>query len=246
MAEVKNILLLGGTDDAVRLNQTLAGHPGAVLTTSLAGRTRKPAHLSGEIIVGGFGGEEGLRQFITVNHINLVIDASHPFADRITRNAFNACAAADIHFLRLQRPEWKHLPGDHWISVASVEEAAKKLNGFNRIFLSVGRQELAPFENCSNRYFLVRSIEKADFTPHESDVTFIQSRGPFLIEEEIRLLREQRIDLLVSKNSGGKATYAKIEAARALDIPVLMIERPALPDCVTYSEIDDLVAAIGF
>lgn len=245
MADLWKILLLGGTDDAVRLNKTLVGNPGVELITSLAGRTRNPGHLSGNTTVGGFGGEEGLRQFITGNHINLVIDASHPFADKITRNAMNACVAADIPFVRLQRPEWKQQPGDRWVSVANVKGAARKLRNYNRIFLTVGRQELAPFEEISDKFFLVRSIEKAEFAPQKSEVSFIQGRGPFSVEDELNLLREKRIDLLVSKNSGGTATYAKIEAARRLDIPVVMIERPALPDCTRFSDVNALLLHLG-
>ncbi|MZR31314.1 cobalt-precorrin-6A reductase [Sneathiella litorea] len=245
MADLRKILLLGGTDDAVRLNQSLAGHPGVELITSLAGRTRNPGHLSGNTIVGGFGGEEGLRQFITDNHINFVIDASHPFADKITRNAINACAVVDIPFVRLQRPEWKQQPGDCWVSVASVKDAASKLCAYNRIFLTVGRQELAPFEDIADKFFLVRSIEKAEFAPQRSEVSFIQGRGPFSVEDEFSLLRERRVDLLVSKNSGGTATYAKIEAARRLGIPVIMIERPALPDCTRFSDVKALLLHLG-
>ncbi len=241
MTEDKKILLLGGTDDAVRLNRTLAERPGVDLTTSLAGRTRNPAQLSGKTITGGFGGEEGLKKFIAANQINLVIDASHPFADKITRNASAACQSSGIRYIRYQRLEWAQEPGDRWIAVCNIEEAAKKARDFTRIFLTVGRQELAPFMGISDKFFLIRSIEEAEFVPQQSEVTFIQTRGPFSIADEVSLLRKYRIDLLISKNSGGTATYAKIEAAKRLGIPVVMINRPAVPDCIRFSDIEVLL-----
>ena len=245
MCKARSILLLGGTDEAVRLNSVLAGHSGVKLVTSLAGRTRNPAQLTGETVVGGFGGQQGLKDFILERQIDIMIDASHPFADRITQNAFAACGEAGIIYIRLQRPEWERQPEDNWISVASIEEAAKKLADYNRIFLTVGRQELAVFKRVAGKFFLVRSIEQADFNPPQSEVTFIQGRGPFSTEDEHSLLREERIDLLVSKNSGGKATYAKIEAARSLNLPVIMIERPAVPDCICFSEVEELLTHLG-
>lgn len=245
MTEVRKVLLLGGTDEAVRLNGALAKHPGVELVTSLAGRTRNPARLAGETVVGGFGGKQGLKDFILARRIDIVIDASHPFADRITQNAAAACSEVGISYIRLQRPEWDCQPKDHWISVVSVEQAAKKLADYNRIFLTVGRQELAPFERTADKFFLVRSIEKADFNPAQGEVSFVQGRGPFSIEDELGLLRKERIDLLVSKNSGGPATYAKIEAARCLGIPVVMVERPALPDCIRFSDVAALLAYLG-
>lgn len=245
MTKNKKILLLGGTSEAVELNETLARRSDVDLITSLAGRTRNPTLLSGKTVVGGFGGEEGLVNFIADNQIELVIDASHPFAGKITQNACAACAECGIAYLRFQRPEWKQEPGDCWISVSSVEGAAKKACDFNRIFLTVGRQELLPFEGISGKFFLVRSIEKAEFAPQQSEVKFIRTRGPFSKEDEVRLLCEYRIDLIISKNSGGTATYAKIAAARELNIPVTMIARPVLPDCTSFSDMGALLTAVG-
>lgn len=245
MTKIRKILLLGGTTEAVELNETLAGRPEVDLITSLAGRTRTPTLLSGKTVVGGFGGEEGLINFIVDNQIELVIDTSHPFAGKITQNACAACAECGIAYLRFQRPEWEKVSGDRWISVGSIKAAAKKACDFNRIFLTVGRQELSPFEGISGKFFLVRSIEKAEFMPQQSEVRFIRTRGPFSKEDEVRLLREYQIDLVISKNSGGLATYPKIAAARELNIPVAMIKRPVLPDCSSFSDMGALLNAIG-
>ena len=242
MNEPVRILLLAGTSEAVALNRLLAGREGVKLFTSLAGRTTEPVQLRGEVVSGGFGGKEGFADFLEKRRISLVIDATHPFADQITRTAFDVCAAKKISFLHFQRPAWKKHLGDYWISVDSMQEAARKLDNFNRIFLTIGRQELSYFQKVSGKHFLIRSIEDVDFGPSESVADFIHARGPFSEELEYQLLVDHRIDLLVSKNSGGSATYAKIAAARELDIPVLMVERPAHLDCATFSDIDDLLA----
>ncbi|MCF8466358.1 MAG: cobalt-precorrin-6A reductase [Sneathiella sp.] len=243
MTDRKKILLVGGTQEGVKLNQLLSARPDIDLVTSLAGRTQNPVPLIGEKMVGGFGGVVGLKKFIRDRHIELVIDASHPFAGRMTQNAFTACKDTGIRYLRYQRPAWKEEARDRWVSAPSIEAAAGQLAGFNRIFLTIGRQELAPFERCSDKFFLIRSIENVDFAPSQSEVEFLRARGPFSMEEDFRLLTEYRIELLISKNSGGAATYAKIAAAREFGIPVLMIERPALPDCSVFSDMEELLRA---
>lgn len=244
MADVTSILLIGGTQEAVQLNTALAKRPDVRLITSLAGRTTSPAALQGEVVTGGFGGADGLSRFLTKQKIDCVIDASHPFAAAITHTAYTVCKDQGIDFRRYQRPAWEPTVEDRWIVAGDMTAAADRLDGFARIFLTVGRQELAAFEHIENRFFLVRSIETGEFAPPHSEVRFIRARGPFTIAREIALLQDWKIDLLIAKNSGGNATYAKIEAARRLNIPVLMIDRPERPDCHSYSSLDVLLTSL--
>jgi len=245
MARPKRILLIGGTEEAVTLNHKLADIGEISLITSLAGRTTTPATLKGHVASGGFGGRQGLVGFLIEHEISLVIDATHPFADQMTQAAFEVCMQLNIDYLRFQRPSWEMEFGDRWIEAKDVKDAASKLSKFERIFLSIGRQELAAFDGIADKYFLVRSIEAVDFAPAGSNVDFIQDRGPFTLDDEVRLMSFHKIDLLVSKNSGGDATYAKIAAARHLKIPVLMIHRPQLPDCRSYGTVEAVLSVIG-
>lgn len=238
------ILLLAGTEEAVRLNRLLAESADVSLITSLAGRTRDPAKLTGDVITGGFGGQSGLDAFLRQQSITHVIDATHPFAAQITSSAIKAATSAAIDYLRLERRPWTATAEDNWIGAASVAKAAGKLEGFRNIFLSIGRQELSAFREVRGKQFLVRSIEPVAFDPAGSTVTFLQDRGPFSMDAERALMKEHRIELVVSKNSGGSATYAKIEAARNLGLPVLMIERPEQPACRTFEDIDSLLQAL--
>lgn len=244
MTEPKRILLLAGTEEAVKINHALNGSKDIELTTSLAGRTTDPAHLQGRVITGGFGGAEGLSDFLAEKEITHLVDATHPFAAHMTRTAIEMSQRQKVEFFRYQRPAWEQQPRDHWIHAENVAAAASMLVGYRRIFLSIGRQELGAFGGATDKFFLVRSIEAVDFEPQGSSVEYIRARGPFLLEDEIRILTDHKIDLLVSKNSGGDATGAKIAAAQELQIPVLMIDRPAAPDCAIFETIDALVAAV--
>ncbi|MCR9214500.1 MAG: cobalt-precorrin-6A reductase [Proteobacteria bacterium] len=243
MTEVPRILLLGGTEEAVRLNHLLSERAELSVVTSLAGRTSAPTALNGEVITGGFGGQEGLETFLTEKSVDYIIDATHPFASQITNSAFMACQKLGINYLRLDRPPWPEKQDDIWIKARNVEEAADKHETYSRIFLSIGRQELTAFQQLSNKQFLVRSIEAVAFNPPASTVRFIQARGPFSLAAELELFKEYQIEVLVSKNSGGDATYAKIAAARELGLPVIMIERPEGPNCTTFQDVDGLFQA---
>lgn len=244
MSEPKRILLLGGTEEAVRLNQSLASLKHIKLFTSLAGRTSTPKQLSGDVVTGGFGGAEGLAGFVKDMSIDTVLDASHPFAGKMTGTAIKVCKESDIQYLRLERPAWQKMSGDNWIEVKSIAASVPKQEGYSRIFLTIGRQELSAFSGCRNKFFLVRSIEAIDFTPTDCETVHIRDRGPFDTQEEIELLNQHRIDLLVSKNSGGSLTYPKIEAARHLGLPVLMVNRPQLPTCPSVSTVEEILALI--
>ncbi len=226
------ILILGGTADARALAARLAGEPSLAVTLSLAGRTREPAAQPVPVRIGGFGGAEGLAAYLAAARIDRLVDATHPFAARISANAAMAAQRAGVPILALRRPTWQRRPGDRWSEVDMLADAPAALGalgaGPRRVFLAIGRQEAGLFEAAPQHFYLVRSVDPADAAL--PDAAYILSRGPFALADELALLREHRIDAVVAKNSGGEATYAKIEAARQLGIDVVMVRRPAVPD----------------
>jgi precorrin-6A/cobalt-precorrin-6A reductase len=227
---VLRLLIIGGTAEARALAEACAPRPNLAVVTSLAGRTRAPRDLPGEVRVGGFGGAEGLARFLRAHAIDRLIDASHPFAEQIGRHAAAACQAAGVPRLRLLRPPWRRHAGDRWIEVADLTEAARRLPELGRrAFLSVGHKDLAAFAGLADVWFLIRTIEPPERLPLDHAL-WLQGRGPFSLEAELALLRAHGIDVLVTKASGGAATYAKLAAARALGLPVLMLRRPAPPE----------------
>lgn len=243
MADKFNILLLGGTLEGVELNRRFAHMEGVRLITALAGVTKNPVSLEGELFSGGFGGVAGLSEFIRANDIALIMDATHPFAATIS---LNACKAADLSqtpLMRFVRPAWTAVSGDQWIYVADPAAAAKSLDGWSRPFLSIGRKDLGSFAELEQKEFLVRSIEATDFDPAHSRAVFVEERGPFDEASEMALLKAHAVDVLVTKNSGGQATYGKILAARALQIPVVMIERPQEPAKDQHASVTTLAEA---
>jgi len=242
-------LILGGTSEAAVLARALAEEPRVAATTSLAGRTRAPGELPGAVRRGGFGGARALADYLESHGIDLLVDATHPFATRISRNAAQACAAAGVPRLVLTRPPWTAREGDRWTPVPDAEAAAAALSGLGpglgaRVFLTIGRQELAAFAGLDAVWFLVRLVEPPEEPIPLEEYHLVLGRGPFSLEREIALLREHGIEALVSKNSGGAGTYAKIEAARALGLPVVMIERPSLPAGETVETVAAVLAWI--
>ncbi len=240
------MLILGGSTEATELARTIAAsEPGIEATVSFAGRTTSRASFPDRIAVrvGGFGGVDGLRRHLADAGCTAMIDATHPFAARMPFNAQLACAALGIPLLRLLRPPWYAGPGDRWTCVDDVHAAASavRCSGARRVFLTVGRQELAPFAACAAAELLVRCIEppSPDVLPNAE---ILLSRGPFDLVAETELLRSRRIDLLVSKNAGGTATRAKIDAARALCVDVVMVRRPPSPDVPTVATVADALA----
>ncbi|AVH23344.1 cobalt-precorrin-6A reductase [Nocardia cyriacigeorgica] len=224
-----NILILGGTRQARELARSASGERGFEIVSSLAGRVRDPLLPAGEVRIGGFGGPDGLREFLLGQRIDVVVDATHPFADTITGNAAIACRAAGIPLLRLSRPGWSAGPGDNWIRVPDLAAAAARVTELGeRIFLTIGRQGVGAFAGHSDRWFLIRAIDPPDAAlPAHHEL--LLARGPFTVEAESELLARHRIDVLVTKDSGGADTAAKLTAARAARIPVLMVDRPATP-----------------
>jgi precorrin-6A/cobalt-precorrin-6A reductase len=230
MGERKKLLILGGTEGARRLAGRLAEHSGLAVITSLAGRTSRPEAISGAMRRGGFGGVVGLQAYLAEEQISLVVDATHPFAEVMSQNAAKACAALGLSLLRLTRPPWTPQEGDSWVPVADAPAAAAKLPGLGqRVFLTTGHKDLAAFAKLDETWFLIRLIDPPKDPLPLKRVEVVLARGPFDTASEIALFQEHRIEVLVTKNSGGTATAAKLAAARELALPVVMIQRPALP-----------------
>ncbi|MBW4583756.1 cobalt-precorrin-6A reductase [Aetokthonos hydrillicola Thurmond2011] len=226
----KRVLILGGTGDASKLAAKATTLPGIEVIVSLAGRTPEPLPIAGTLRVGGFGGVDGLTTYLRDEAIDLLIDATHPFAAQIS---FNASAAADeleLPRIILVRPAWESVPGDQWINVDSIAAAADVLEGqAKRVFLTIGRQQLAAFAHLHEIWFLMRLINQPESEAVLPNGLFLFSQGPFDLTAERELLMQYQIDTLVTKNSGGNATYAKIIAARELGINVVMVNRPPIP-----------------
>ncbi len=223
----KRVLILGGTGEAARLAREAAAIFGdaAGFTVSFAGRVEDLPELPGGIRLGGFGGAGGLGKYLKDAHIDLVVDATHPFAQQISANAHDACRRADVPRLMLIRPPWQKKDGDNWLEVETLEAAAAALPTLaKRVFLTVGAGGLAAFADVTDTFLLARVIEPP--APPPAGITLIAAKPPFTLAGERALMREHAIDTLVSKQSGGVATEAKIQAARELGLRVVLIARP--------------------
>jgi precorrin-6A/cobalt-precorrin-6A reductase len=220
------ILILGGTTEARLLAGELAKRDGVDVLLSLAGRTKEPIAHAVAVRTGGFGGSEGLAAYLRAQVIDFLVDATHPFATQISANAKAAARESGVPCLTLRREPWMRVAGDQWHGVSDVPEALSALGDRpRRVFLAVGRQEAHCADRFPQHYYLVRSVDPIEPPLSAPDVVSILARGPFRLEDEIRLMKQHLIDCVVSKNSGGTAAYPKIEAARRLGIPVLMIGR---------------------
>ncbi|MGW1212780.1 cobalt-precorrin-6A reductase [Streptomyces sp. NPDC002499] len=238
-----HLLILGGTTEARELAGVLAARAGVRVTTSLAGRVARPGSLDGEVRIGGFGGAEGLADWLREQHVDAVVDATHPFAAAITENAVRAGAATGVPVVVLRRPGWAAGAADRWHLVDSLADAAEALARFGRrVFLTTGRLGLSAFIGLTDRHFLVRSVELPE-PPVPPNTQVLIARGPFTVADETALLREHRIDVLVTKDSGGEATAAKLTAARELGLPVVVVRRPPLPEGVRA--VADVVGVLG-
>jgi precorrin-6A/cobalt-precorrin-6A reductase len=240
-----HILMLGGTTEARALAGRLADRDDIHATISLAGRTNDPKPLPLPTRIGGFGGTQGLADYLAKEKIDLLIDATHPFANRISANAAEAAKKTGTPLFALRRAEWEAVTGDLWTRVDDVDSAVRALGALpRRIFLAIGRQEAGRFAAAPQHFYLVRSVDPVDPPLAVPDCRYILASGPFHIADERALLETNRIDVVITKNSGGSATYAKIAAARELGIEVVMIERRTPPGVTTVGTVEAALALI--
>jgi len=239
-----SILILGGTREAGELASRLAGVDGLRVVLSLAGRTKSPAVPACETRIGGFGGAEGLARYIEAEAIDLIVDATHPFATKISFNAAEAADAAGVRRLALLRPEWIASPEDRWTMVGDIEAACEALPPMARVFLALGSQHIAAFSGRSDCRFVVRMVDvPSSPLPLRSHVV-IAGRPASGVEDEERLLRSHDVTHVVCRNSGGDGASAKLAAARKIGVEVIMIRRPAAPRGPVFTSVDALAAAI--
>ncbi len=233
------ILLLGGTGDALRIARQLA--PSHVY--SLAGLGRVPTGLACAVRVGGFGGAAGLASYLADERIGLVVDATHPYAARISANASDACASARVPYWAVRRAPWQHQPGDDWRGVRDWDEIVGTLAPFARPLFTLGREPLAHLDEVpATQHWTIRCL---DAHAGHARARVIDARGPFTLDGERELFARERIDIVVSKNSGGAATEAKLAVARERGLPVVMLERPVLPRAAReFDGPDALIAAL--
>lgn len=222
------MLILGGTQEARHLALDLA--PQVSVVTSLAGRTERPISLPGSVRSGGFGGVSGLIRYLNAAQITAIVDATHPYAARMGHNAWEASEATGVPLIRLDRPAWQPTEEDHWIVFPDAPSLAEALPDLGRrVFLSLGGADLKAFAGLTGMSLTLRAIDPPDAFAGRDDVEFILSRGPFDLLQETALLSARSIDVVVSRNAGGTASWPKIEAARNLGICVAMIDRPLRP-----------------
>ena len=233
------VLLLGGTGDALKIARQL----GPAHVYSLAGLGKVPADLPCAVRVGGFGGAEGMARYIESEGIGLVIDATHPYAARISANAFEACRAARVPCWALRRPGWQPQAGDDWRMVGDWNELTAALAPFRRPLFTLGREPLAHLDDIPPRQFW--TVRCLDPQPDHARARILAARGPFTLEGERALFALQAFDVVVSKNSGGSATEAKLEVARERGLPVIMLRRPSLPAVEReFERVADLLDAL--
>jgi precorrin-6A/cobalt-precorrin-6A reductase len=234
------VLLLAGTTEARALSHELAALGDVDVVVSLAGRTSVAADYGGTLRFGGFGGADELEAYLVEERFDAIVDATHPFAARMSAHAARAAHRTGSPHLRFERPPWRAQPGDQWTEVADVAAAARAVCslGATRVLLTIGGTGLDAFGNIRDVHFVVRSIETVDQQPL-ADALSIRARGPFTVADEVALLERHAIDAVVAKNSGGDD--AKLVAARRLDIPVVMIERPSSTDGLTVDGLEDVL-----
>ncbi|MCB5203456.1 cobalt-precorrin-6A reductase [Neorhizobium sp. T786] len=240
-----SILILGGTAESRQLAERMAKDIRYAVELSLAGRTRSPVEQPVPVWIGGFGGAEGLADHLRQRDVKLMIDATHPYAARMSRNAVEAARLADIPLIALRRAPWKRQEGDLWHDVGGVPQAVSALGDSpRRVFLTLGRQELLPFEAAPQHDYLIRSVDPIEPALELPQARYLTSRGPFVEADEMALLQQNKIEVIVAKNSGGPASYGKIAAARALGIEVVLIQRPELPEVASVDSVEEALSRI--
>lgn len=267
-AATRTVLILGGTGEARALAAQLDALDGLRVLSSLAGRVARPRLPIGEVRIGGFGGPERLAAWLAEERVACIVDATHPFAQRISASAAQASAASGVPMLRLQRPGWTERPGDDWRWVDSLDDAAALLPTLPRrelgasadrhasaprsttsrpirAFLTTGRQGLGAFRDAADAWFLVRCVdppEPADLPPHHE---LLLDRGPYTLDGELDLIDRHAIDVIATKDSGGDLTVAKLDAARERGLPVVVVRRPPGPDVPTVDAVDAATAWVA-
>ncbi|WP_286902920.1 cobalt-precorrin-6A reductase [Vreelandella sedimenti] len=235
------ILILGGTSEASALASAVAKR-GLPAIFSYAGRVATPKPQPLPTRIGGFGGVSGLAAFVARERITHIVDATHPFAAQMSTNVLAAAAQCSVKATALTRPAWRPVNGDQWQSVASINEAVSALAGPpQRILLAIGRMHLAAFAAQPQHHYVLRLVDQPTSPLPLADVSTVIDRGPFTLESDLALLEKQRIQRIVCKNAGGEGAASKLTAARALGLPVVMIERPHLPSRLEAHTVDEVI-----
>lgn len=234
MTHIK-VLLLAGTSEAADIAERLARNDRVKAVASLAGATRAPKDLGLPMRVGGFGGAEEFAEYLERESVDIVIDATHPFASRMTQRTVRMCREHGVKYLLVQRPEWVAEVGDKWFPAQDIKAVKALIPAGSTVFLATGRQTLAAFAGMRECRILCRVIDppQSEF-PFENG-RFVVGRPPFSVEEEVDFFVSERIDWIVVKNSGGERSKSKLLAARQLGLPVAMIKRPVVPDCAVVA-----------
>lgn len=238
---MNRVLLLGGTSEASALARTLAAE-GVDAVFSYAGRTEAPVAQPLPTRIGGFGGVEGLAVYLRAERITHLIDATHPFAARMSRNAIAACTTTGVPLIAFERAPWRAGPGDNWLSVNDTDEAVAALpDAPARVFLAIGKQTLAPFAEKPQHHYLLRLVDRPEAALPLPDAEAVIARGPFSEADDLALLTDHRIGWIVAKNAGGAGAEAKLVAARRLGLPVVLIDRPKLPDRAVARTVEEVM-----
>ena len=225
------------------LAQDLAARADLEVMLSLAGRTVAPARQPVPVRSGGFGGAAGLADYVLKQRLDILIDATHPYASGISANAWAAAQMSSVRFVALRRPPWVAVAGDRWTEVDNVRDAVRALGEKpRRIFVALGRNELAPLVEAPQHFYLIRSVDPVDPPLRLPQATYVTGRGPFAEADEQALIRAHGIEAVIAKNSGGGVTYGKIAAARALGVAVIMLRRPPLPDAPSVATVEEAIA----
>jgi precorrin-6A/cobalt-precorrin-6A reductase len=248
MTKSFNVLILGGTrnarDLAILLSNNGQNETRLDVMTSLAGRTQEPDRTFGNTRIGGFGGAEGLAKYLREEKIDLLVDSTHPFATRISQNAAEASKITGVNRLILNRPKWEKHPGDIWIACKNLDEAAQKLPGGAVAFLALGHQHLNRFSTRGDVRFIARMLDEPQSAVQLPNHALVIGKPSHLASDEAQLFIRHAITHLVCRNSGGTLIYAKIEAARLLKLPILMIARPPSPTGNCFDNIAELASEI--
>jgi precorrin-6A/cobalt-precorrin-6A reductase len=240
---MSRILILGGTMEARELAERLASRADLEIVVSLAGRTKAPAPQPVPVRSGGFGGVAGLAEYLRQQRIDALIDATHPYANVISANAMVAARHAGVPLIALRRPAWAPIAGDRWSDATDAPDAVRALGERpRRVFVTLGRSELAPLTNAPQHFYLIRSVDPVEPPLPLPRACYLVDRGPFREADDTKLMRAHAIDAVIAKNSGGTASYGKIAAARALGVEVIMLRRPAPPGVTAVETVDEIIA----